>query len=91
MLPDGIIRALARNQSPGEIRIIDLQADGSGADLVGSAGYMVNPALAADGNAIIGQTIPGGTLLVFDVASGARFLLDALPEIVEFRWQQRSR
>jgi hypothetical protein len=91
VLANGMIRALIQNQSPGEIRIVDLQADGSGATLISNAGYMIAPTLSADGSVVIGQTVPGGALLVFDLTSGARFMIDTLPQVTFFRWQQASR
>jgi hypothetical protein len=81
-----VIRVLLQNNTPGQVQIVDVPRDGSAATVVGTAGYLTNPTLSADGNTIVGYTSPGGALIVHDVQSGQRTVIDTLPQVSHFVW-----
>jgi WD40 repeat protein len=82
-----VIRVLIQNTTPGPIQILDVPRDGSTPTIVGTAGYLTNPSLSPDGNTIVGYTAPGGALLVYDVQTGQRIMIDTLPQVSHFVWE----
>lgn len=83
------LRGLVQQGAPAAIQILDIPRSGETPVIVGNAGYMVNPQLAPDGNAVIGSTAPDGGLLTYELMTQIRTLLDTLPQVVHFRWSQQ--
>lgn len=86
VLDETTIRVLVRNQSPGTIRILDAQLDGSQPTVVGNAGYMVAPQLSPDGAWVIGQRTAEGAMLIHDIATGTTQQVDVSPPITQIEW-----
>lgn len=82
-----VIRILVQNNTPGQVQILDIARDGSAPTLIGNAGYMTDPLLSPDGNTIVGYTSPGGALIVYDVQSDQRTVIDTLPQVSHFVWE----
>ncbi|MGJ3239588.1 MAG: hypothetical protein ACFE0Q_12840 [Anaerolineae bacterium] len=81
------LRLLVKNQVPGDVRILDIPVNGGQAQLIGSAGNMVNPRLSADGALVIGQRSSEGVLLLYDLANDSTRQIDIAPPITHFRWR----
>lgn len=81
------IRALVRQKDPGEISIVDIPLDGGTARIVGSAGFMLLPQLAPDGNAVAGYTHPGGSLIIYNLTTQERLMLAEPRRTSQFQWR----
>jgi WD40 repeat protein len=81
------IRALVQQKVPGEISIVDIPLDGGTARIVGSAGFMLAPQLAPDGNAIAGYTHPGGSLIIYSLTTQERLMLAEPRRTSHFQWR----
>jgi hypothetical protein len=84
------VRLLLQNRTPGTVRVVDVALSGGGLQLVADAGFITSPQIAPSGEAIVGYTHPGGSLLVMTLtesADNARRLLAGFSQVAEFRWQ----
>ncbi len=81
------IRALIQQKDPGAISIVDIPLDGSTARIVGSAGFMLLPQLAPDGNAVAGYTHPGGSLIIYNLTTQERLMLVEPRRTSQFQWR----
>jgi hypothetical protein len=82
-----LIRVLVQNNIPGQVQILDIARDGSAPTLIANAGYLTHPTLSPDGNTVVGYTSPGGALIVYDVQSNQRTVIDTLPQVSHFVWE----
>ncbi|MDQ7024178.1 MAG: WD40 repeat domain-containing protein [Anaerolineae bacterium] len=82
-----VIRILVQNSTPSQVQILDIARDGSAPTVIGNAGYMIDPLISPDGNTIVGYTSPGGALIIYDVPSDQRTVIDTLPQVSHFVWE----
>lgn len=87
-LDRAMLRVLVQRRAPAEVQILDVPLAGGTPTIVGSAGYMIDPQLAPDGSAVIGLSAPQGALIAADLTTGRRTLLQAQPQVRQFRWAQ---
>jgi hypothetical protein len=69
------------------VQILDIARDGSAPTIVANAGYLTDPLLSPDGNTVVGYTSPGGALIVYDVQTNQRTVIDTLPQVSNFVWK----
>lgn len=86
VLAGGNIRMLVRNQTPGQVSVMDVGRDGSQPTVIASIGYMVDPHLSNDGSLVIAQRTPNGALLLANISSQLVYRLDVQPPVRNFVW-----
>ena len=86
-LPDGTLRALTQQRDPGEIRVVDTPMSGGLPEVVGNAGYLVQPRLSPDGSRVAGLMHPAGALLLHNVRTSNRIALSNPSRVTRFRWR----
>lgn len=85
-LDETTIRVLIRRRTPGEVIVLDVPRDGSTPTTVANISYITEPKLSSDGTTVAGLTNQGGALLIYDLDSLNRVVIQGTSQVSQFEW-----